>query len=258
MSGAARVYGVRGVVGVSPACSAGRVGPACALAWLAGCAQMPPRLPFEHDLAWPAADLLLLGEQHDAPDHQRLAARVVAQLAAHQRLAAVAIEMAEQGRSTVGLPTDASDAAARAALIWDERGWPWQAYGPIVMSAVRQGVPVVGANLPRPALRDAAQDPALDDAVPAAVRERLRSDVRDGHCGLLPDAQLPGMTRIQIARDRTRAGTARPRGAAGGGRQPCGREPWRTAAPARGPARRPPVHREARGRREGRRCNAGL
>ena len=214
MSGAARVYGVRGVVGGGrrePGVlgRAGRAGAACALAWLAGCAQMPPRLPFEHDLAWPAADLLLLGEQHDAPDHQRLAARVVAQLAAHQRLAAVAIEMAEQGRSTVGLPTDASDAAARAALVWDERGWPWQAYGPIVMSAVRQGVPVVGANLPRPALRDAAQDPALDDAVPAAVRERLRTDVRDGHCGLLPDAQLPGMTRIQIARDRTLADTLR-------------------------------------------------
>jgi uncharacterized iron-regulated protein len=98
---------------------------------------------------WPAAELLLLGEQHDAAEHQQLSAAVVRRLAAQGRLAAVAMEMAEQGRSTADLSREASEVQVREALGWDERGWPWPAYGPIVMAAVRAGVPVFGANLPR-------------------------------------------------------------------------------------------------------------
>ena len=186
-----------------------RAGWACALALVAlvGCAPMPAGLSFERDATWPAAELLLLGEQHDARQHQRLAARVTAHLAGQGRLAAVALEMAERGRSTAGLPAAASEAQARAALAWDERGWPWSAYGPIVMSAVRAGVPVVGANLPRAALREAAGDASLDATVEPAVHERLVTDVREGHCGLLPESQWPGMTRVQIARDRALANT---------------------------------------------------
>lgn len=159
--------------------------------------------------AWPQAELLLLGEQHDADAHQRLAAQVVTQLARQGRLAALALEMAEQGRATHGLPPEASEPQAREALAWNEAGWPWAAYGPIVMAALRAGVPVHGANLPRAAMRAAMGDPGLDGRVPAAVREQLLADVRDGHCGLLPAAQLPGMTRIQIARDRAMADTLR-------------------------------------------------
>lgn len=158
---------------------------------------------------WPAADLLLLGEQHDAPEHQHLSARVAAELAAQGRLGALALEMAEQNHDSRALPRDAPEEAVRAALAWHEAGWPWAAYGPIVLAALRAGVPVHGANLPRAAMRAAMDDAALDAAVPAAVRRRLEADVRDGHCGLLPDARLPAMTRVQIARDRAMAATLR-------------------------------------------------
>ena len=96
--------------------------------------------------------MLLLGEQHDAPEHQQLHQRFVQRLAEQGRLAALALEMAEQGVSTAGLPRDAPEAAVRSALRWDEQGWPWPAYGPAVMAAIGAGVPVVGANLPRPQL----------------------------------------------------------------------------------------------------------
>lgn len=177
-------------------------------AGLTGCAQTPrAALPFDTDPAWPLAELLLLGEQHDAPEHQRLAARVVEHLAAEGRLAALALEMAERGRSTRGLPPGAGEAAVRDALAWDERGWPWPAYGPIVMTAVRAGVPVLGANLPRAATRDTMRDASVDALVGAALRQQLQDDVRDGHCGLLPESQLAPMTRVQIARDRAMAET---------------------------------------------------
>lgn len=157
--------------------------------------------------AGPDVDLLLLGEEHDVPEHHALEAQTVERLAGTGRLAALALEMAERGRSTADLPRDADAARVRAALAWNERGWPWAHYGPAVMAAQRHGVPVVGANLPRAEQAQAMRDASLDDALDAAVRERLREDVREGHCGLLPEAQLPGMVRVQIARDRAMAAT---------------------------------------------------
>jgi uncharacterized iron-regulated protein len=163
---------------------------AIALLLLAGCA---------------APDAILIGEQHDAPQHQALQRQAVDTLIARGQLAALALEMAAQGRSTKNLPHDASEAAARAALAWDDDGWPWAAYGPAVMAAVRAGVPVIGANLPRPQLREAMADARLDGAVPAAVLEAQRQAVRSGHCDLLSDTQLGPMARVQIARDRAMA-----------------------------------------------------
>lgn len=152
----------------------------------------------------PAA-LWIFGEQHDQPDQQRQVADEVRQRAQAGTLAAVVIEMADQGRDTRALPTDASEAQVRDALAWD--GWPWEPYADVVMNAVRAGVPVLGGNLPRTAMRDTMRDEALDRAVDDDVRARLTGEVRDGHCGLLPPSQEPGMVRIQVARDRTLAAT---------------------------------------------------
>lgn len=150
----------------------------------------------------PPPDLLILGEQHDAPEHRRLHLRTVNELAARGQLAALALEMADAGHSTSGLPADASDAQVRTALAWDAAGWPWADYGPIVMAAVRAGVPVSGANLDGAALRDAARDARIDTSVPRAVLDAQIEDIREGHCGLLPANQLLPMARMQVARDR--------------------------------------------------------
>ena len=165
---------------------------------LAGCAA---------PLARPSPDILLLGEQHDASEHQQLHLKVIQGLAGQERLAALALEMAEQGASTDGLARDASEAAVRTALRWDEQAWPWQAYGPAVMAAVAAGVPVVGANLPRPGMRPAMADTALDGLLPAPALKAQQQAIRVGHCELLPETQIAPMARIQIARDRAMAQT---------------------------------------------------
>jgi uncharacterized iron-regulated protein len=173
---------------------------------LSACQALPPvEAPAMDELL--AVDLVLLGEQHDAAEHQALERRTVAFLAARGRLAAVAMEMAEQGRSTRGLDAGASEAQVREALAWDDRGWPWAAYGPVVMTAVRAGVPVLGANLPREQMRAAMRDEALDATLPAPALARQREAIRVGHCDLLPASQHAPMTRIQIARDRRMAET---------------------------------------------------
>ena len=158
-------------------------------------------------LALLPADVLLLGEQHDAPEHHRIERLAVEALATRGQLAALALEMAEAGQTTAGLPRDASEAAVQAALDWMNAGWPWLPYRPAVMAAVRAGVPVVGANLPRADMRAAMADARLDAALhPMALAEQ-QDAIRDGHCQLLPDSQIAPMTRIQLARDAAMART---------------------------------------------------
>ena len=156
--------------------------------------------------------LLLVGEQHDAPEHQALQRDTVRQLAARGELSAVVLEMVEQGRDTRGLPADASEARVRDALDWssdrNSGAWPWAVYGPVVMAAVRAGVPVLGGNLPRAQMRTVMSELSLDTTLPPDALRRQREAIRDGHCQLLPDTQIAPMTRIQLARDRAMAQTA--------------------------------------------------
>lgn len=178
-----------------------------AAAWfgLAACATAPDPTPQLE--AWQPMPALLLGEVHDAPGQDRLQQTVVMALARSGRLAALVLEMAERGRSTTDLPAHAGEADVRAALDWNERGWPWQRYRPAVMAAVRAGVPVFGGNLPQASMRSAMRDTRHDTLLDAPALAQQQEAIRAGHCGLLPEAQIPGMARIQIARDESLAQT---------------------------------------------------
>jgi len=153
-----------------------------------------------------AARLLIFGEQHDQPDQQRQVAAEVQALAERGQLGAVVLEMADKPQRTNALARDASEAEVRDALQW--KGWPWESYSAVVMNAVRAGVPVLGGNLPRQAMRGAMADTSLDALVDAEVQGLLTDAVRNGHCKLLPASQEPGMVRIQIARDQAMARVA--------------------------------------------------
>jgi uncharacterized iron-regulated protein len=181
--------------GGKPGCFARAIGSALPAVALAACVAAPGMLP--------DSPVLVFGEQHDQPDHQRQAAQAVQQLAQSGRLAALVIEMAERGRSTAGLPMNADAASVRSALAWS--GWEWAVYESVVMAAVQAGVPVLGGNLPRTQLREAMRDTDKDTRVPSTAREQISQAVREGHCGLLPASQEPGMVRIQIARDQSMA-----------------------------------------------------
>lgn len=181
---------------------------------LGACAQ-PGAMVADAETPWHAllpTPLLLVGEVHDAPEHQALQTRLVTELVQKGRLAALVIEMAEQGRHTGGLPPNASESAVQSRLGWDGSagtgGWSWATYRPVVMAAVRAGVPVLGGNLPRSQLRQVMSDPRLDMALQPAALDRLRDRIREGHCDLLPTHQIAPMARVQIARDKAMAGTA--------------------------------------------------
>ncbi|GKT24254.1 ChaN family lipoprotein [Acidovorax sp. SUPP3334] len=183
------------------------------LALVVGCAQAPraPAAPtpwLAQVQALLPADVLLIGEQHDAPEHQALEREAVQWLAARGQLAALVMEMADSGRATDGLPRDATEAQVQQALGWNAAAWPWAQYGPVALAAVRAGVPVRGGNLPRTEMREAMRDERWDRHLDPAALQRQYTALREGHCGLLPEAQIPGMARIQIARDARMAAVA--------------------------------------------------
>jgi len=153
------------------------------------------------------AGAVILGEQHDAAEHQRIEQQVVALLAAKGVLAAVTLEMADTGASTSALKPSATEQQVRNALNWNDKGWPWASYGPAVMTAVRAGVPVMGANLPRAQMPASMADSQLDGHLPGPALKAQQQLIRIGHCNLLPESQITPMTRIQIARDITMANT---------------------------------------------------
>ena len=175
-------------------------------AFLAGCASGPMPLEQRLDRLLPT-DILLVGEQHDAAAHQQIEREIVESLAARRQLAALAVEMAESGTDTGKLPSTATETQVRTALRWSDDAWLWKSYGPVVMAAVRAGVPVLGANLPRSRMKDAMTDVSLDAQLPVAAMQMQQEAIREGHCGLLPATQIGPMTRIQIARDREMART---------------------------------------------------
>ncbi|WP_354374879.1 ChaN family lipoprotein [Variovorax paradoxus] len=151
------------------------------------------------------ADALILGEQHDAPEHHTIERETVEALASRGKLAALLLEMAEEGNSTARLDSAATAAQVQAALGWNDKAWPWRSYGPAVMAAVRAGVPVIGANLPRARMKNAMADVSLDVQLNGEAYTAQQDAVREGHCKLLPEPQIVPMTRIQVGRDRAMA-----------------------------------------------------
>ncbi|MPM43017.1 hypothetical protein SDC9_89689 [bioreactor metagenome] len=166
------------------------------------------------------ADAILLGEQHDAPEHHALEKATVAHLAARQRLAAVVLEMADAGTRTTDMPANASDEDVRQALRWNDKGWPWTSYGPTVMAAVRAQIPVLGGNLPRANMAQAMKNTELDGKLNAEALQMQIDAIQKGHCGLLPETQLLPMARIQLARDDSMARTVAAAAAAAATAQP--------------------------------------
>src|SRR4051812_38751942 len=91
---------------------------------LAGCAAGAPAAdaPVSRRVATLLpVDALLLGEQHNAPEHHVLERQTAEALAADGRLAALALEMADAGNSTSHLGADATEAQVQTALSWDDK-----------------------------------------------------------------------------------------------------------------------------------------
>lgn len=153
------------------------------------------------------APRVLVGEQHDNPDHHALELWLLRALEQQRAQGSLLLEMLEPVQQAqvdvlkrqAPLPVDLAQ-----ALQW-QSGWDWTFYGPIVRHALAQPYPVLAANLDRDEVRAIyRQIPRLEGQHSTAgpVTDALLGQVRDGHCGLLPESQMPAMLAVQQQRDR--------------------------------------------------------
>ena len=159
------------------------------------------------------AERVLVGEQHDNPDHHALQLWLLRELSRLRPQGSVLMEMLNPDQQN---KVDQARTAARAGqaitdpfdtLAW-QPGWDWSLYGPLVMHQLRQPYPLLAANLDRAEIMQIyRQRPVLggERSGAAEVQERLLADIRESHCGLLPDSQLPAMLAVQQQRDRRMA-----------------------------------------------------
>ena len=75
-------------------------------------------------------------------------------------------------------------------LKWNNKAWPWAAYGPAIMTAVRAGVPVMGANLPRESMQVAMRNAALHTRLSGPPLKAQQQLIRLGHRNLRQKIKL--------------------------------------------------------------------
>jgi uncharacterized iron-regulated protein len=160
---------------------------------------------------------VLLGEKHDNADHHALQARLLRALVDAGRRPATAFEMLSTDRAAAiarQLAVGPRDPDALAEAGGWQRSWgDFRLYRPIVEVALDAGLPVVAANIPGATARAVTRgdtstlDPvlrtryALDRPPPPDVLAAMIRNLRDAHCGLLPERLVDGMVAAQRARD---------------------------------------------------------
>jgi len=155
------------------------------------------------------APRVLVGEKHDNPDHHALQLWLLRALQGQRAQGSLLLEMLqpEQQPLVDKLAGQPLPADLPQALAWQD-GWDWQLYGPIITEALRQHVPLLAANLSTAEMRQAYRQPASllgERSNAPVVQAALLEHVRAGHCGMLPESQLPAMLAVQQQRDRRMA-----------------------------------------------------
>lgn len=154
------------------------------------------------------APRVLLGEQHDNPDHHALELWLLQALEQKRAQGSVLMEMLNPDQQAkVDQARGQTVADLPAALAW-QKNWEWSMYGPIVRHALAQPYPLLSANLDRSEIMNIYKTrPVLEGSASTAksVQAPLLDDIRESHCGLLPEAQLPSMLAVQQQRDRRMA-----------------------------------------------------
>lgn len=175
-------------------------------------------LPTEVVRAAADADMVLIGETHDNPDHHKLQAWLIRELARKGKHPAVVMEM---------IPSDKADALASyqvasgasadgmaTTLGWDSSGWPaWSLYRPIAEAALGANFTVYPGDASKTQIQQVSQGGLgvlsygervrLGLGVPfaAALNTALTAEIKTAHCNQLTDNDASQMTFVQRYKD---------------------------------------------------------
>lgn len=153
---------------------------------------------------------ILVGEQHDNPDHHALQLWLLQTLESRRDQGSLLLEMLdpEQQAKVDAVRQAPLPADLPQALAW-QKSWDWDLYGPIVRHALVQPYPLLAANLDRSEIKRIYKEPPVlqgELSTADAVRGPLLEQIRESHCGLLPESQMQAMLAVQQQRDRHMAG----------------------------------------------------
>jgi uncharacterized iron-regulated protein len=154
----------------------------------------------------------LLGEKHDNPDHHSLQLALLNQLLDSNRLQSVSLEMIDSSSDaqldTIHLQSFVSMDELKEYLNWDEAGWDWSYYGPLIMDTLQAGITVRSANISNQQMGEIYGQP-LDQTIASVLGgeaiEQLNEEIDASHCNMLPASQFPAMVGIQQTRDHQMA-----------------------------------------------------
>lgn len=158
------------------------------------------------------ADVVLLGEKHDHPDHHRLQARVLRAIV--EPGMPVLFEQLDLDDPVDG----ATHAAALAeAVAWDRSGWPdFALYEPVFTAVYERGGRVLPAHPTRAQVQAAMSEgigslgpdrwPYAHVPLSEAQRAALEQEIVDAHCGMFDVERAAPLVEAQVLKDATMAG----------------------------------------------------
>lgn len=175
-------------------------------------------LPAEVVRAASDADIVLLGETHDNPDHHKLQAWFIRELARKGKHPAVVMEMIGNDKAEalagVQLATNVTADGIGSKLDWDNSGWPaWTLYRPIVDAALGANFTIFPGDAAKDQIKQVSQGGlgalpyservrlGLTAQLPAPLTAALVEDLKASHCNQLPEAELAGAAQVQRYRD---------------------------------------------------------
>ena len=155
---------------------------------------------------------LILGEKHDNPDHHALQLSILNHLLDLDKVSLVSFEMMDTSSQSLldGLLQAKIDNldSLKAHLEWDDEGWDWSFYGPLIYSSYISGVGLAASNITNSRMMEIYgldELPSELDIFDDLTMTRLMQDIDESHCGLLPESQFPAMVRVQQGRDYSMA-----------------------------------------------------
>jgi uncharacterized iron-regulated protein len=176
-------------------------------------------LPTEVVNAAAEADVVILGETHDNPDHHKLQAYLIRELARKGKHPGVVMEMigADKAETLASYQVASNNPSADglgSKVDWEASGWPaWSMYKPVVESTLAAGAAVFAGDAARDMIGQVSKGGlgtlsyservrlGLAAALPEPLATALAADIRAVHCNQMPDANIGPMTQVQRYRD---------------------------------------------------------
>jgi uncharacterized iron-regulated protein len=162
---------------------------------------------------------VLIGEKHDNPDHHVLQEKLLNELLKEQAYPQVVFEMLDDSQHEalkhINSKRNSSEETIQQQLNWQNQAWPWQHYGPLFQSVLKNQVNIRDGNVNKASIKavysqgkKALQPPerftsmqAIDENQQAILLEHIYIN----HCKMMPKESLQPMVSIQTAKDASMA-----------------------------------------------------